>query len=177
MRKKNSGWAHVLHKVGALGCGVIVLLQLAMAVPQLFGMQLFAITSGSMEPEIPTGSIVYTKKTEPASLQTGDIIVFASGADGGFVTHRVARNDTGAGKVTTKGDANDVEDPMPVSYEQIFGKVNRHLPLLGFVAGRTGKIVCLVLFLVFIGLMTLGQKGMPKKGQMTKEDTSGGEEA
>lgn len=162
MSRRNKNPNRVLRRVGLLGLAAIVLLQLILIVPRLFGMELFAITSGSMEPEIPTGSVVYAEKTEPETLQTGDIIVFESGADGGFVTHRVVRNDRIVGEVVTKGDTNAVEDPMPVGYGQICGRVRWHFPLLGFAVSRRGKMVCAVFIIVLLGLMATGRNGQPQ---------------
>ena len=172
MDKQNRDWGRVLHRIGFWGVMLLILSSLALLAPSWFGMQMFSISSGSMEPELPTGSIVYTEAVEPAALQTGDVIVFASGVDSGFVTHRVVRNDVDSEKVTTKGDANDVEDPMPVNYGNIFGRVKWHLPLLGFLKSRAGKAVYMTLYLVFLGIMALGKKGMPENRQITKEDVS-----
>lgn len=176
MGRKSRDWGRVLHRVGSIGFLTVMLLYGLPWAPRFWGMNMFAISSGSMEPEIPIGSIVYTEDAEPAALQTGDIIVFASSADGGFVTHRVVRNDVLAERVTTKGDANDVEDPMPVDYGNVFGKVKWNLPLLGFVMGRAGRGVFLVLELVFIGLMTLGQKGLPENRRTTRKTGANAEE-
>lgn len=176
MRKEDRDWGRVLQRIGFWGLMLLILSTLALLAPSWFGMHMFSISSGSMEPEIPTGSLVYTEDVEPAALQTGDVIVFASSADGGFVTHRVVRNDMDSEKVTTKGDANDVEDPMPVSYGNIFGRVKWHLPRLGFLESRAGKAIYMVLYLVCLGIMALGKKGMPENRQRTKEDVSKAEE-
>ena len=46
---------------------LIILAALAalLLVPRLVGYQTYAVLSGSMEPEISVGSIVYTKEVEP----------------------------------------------------------------------------------------------------------------
>ncbi|RNL12097.1 signal peptidase I [Parvibacter caecicola] len=88
----------------------------------------FAIVSGSMEPAIPTGSMVWVDATPAAQLKPGDVCAF-DGA-GQVVVHRVA--EVGAdGRLRTKGDANDAADAAPVSPECVRGKVALHLPLLG----------------------------------------------
>ena len=62
--------------IGLLLLIIVVLMCVPLAVPRLFGFQTYAIVSGSMEPEIPVGSIVYAKAAEPEAVTPGDIIVF-----------------------------------------------------------------------------------------------------
>ena len=47
----------------------------AILVPIIFGMKPYVVLSGSMEPEIRTGSIVYTQSAI-GNYQIGDIIMF-----------------------------------------------------------------------------------------------------
>ena len=49
---------------------LIVLFALAVLLigPNLLGMKSFAVLSGSMEPKIPVGSIVFVDEVEPATL-------------------------------------------------------------------------------------------------------------
>lgn len=114
--------------------GTLILLSiiascLLIIVPQLSGYQAFHIISGSMEPEIPIGSIVYVKPVAPGDVQTDDIIAFHSGDS--VITHRVVTNHKIEGEFTTMGDANGVEDESRVDYEALIGKVERHYPYLG----------------------------------------------
>ena len=53
-----------------------ILLALTLTVPRMMGIQTYIVVSGSMEPAISVGSMVYAKTTTPASLKEGDIIVF-----------------------------------------------------------------------------------------------------
>ena len=138
---------------------VIALLALAAVfiVPTALGYTGYAVISGSMVPAIPVGSIVYDKDVEDAStLEVGDIITYQLDS-GDMVTHRITANDVDAQTVTTKGDANDVEDASPVSYDKIIGKVAISFPFLGYVAiyGKTqlgiaavcGVIVVLIILI------------------------------
>lgn len=112
---------------------ILVLLAGIMFVPRLLGYQSLAVLSGSMEPEISVGSIVYTKETDPTSLQVGDIITYRLSADT-MVTHRIAEINTEDQTVVTKGDANDIVDGSPVAYSDIVGKVAFHLPWIGYIS-------------------------------------------
>lgn len=114
---------------------LIVLFVLAVLLigPNLLGMKSFAVLSGSMEPKIPVGSIVFVDEVEPATLQTGDVITYnLSGST--MVTHRVVDVDVENQSIITKGDANEVEDGAPVSFSQVVGKMKMHVPYLGYIS-------------------------------------------
>lgn len=114
---------------------LIVLFALAVLLigPNLLGMKSFAVLSGSMEPKIPVGSIVFVDEVEPATLQMGDVITYnLSGST--MVTHRVVDVDVENQSIITKGDANEVEDGAPVSFSQVVGKMKMHVPYLGYIS-------------------------------------------
>ena len=114
----------ILYVIGALLMAVVIAACFSLVIPKLAGYDVYVVVSGSMEPAIPVGSIVYSHKTEPAELQTDDVIVFIDSARGETpITHRVVTNDTAACLITTKGDANEHEDVDPVTYDNVIGKV------------------------------------------------------
>ena len=104
--------------------------------PSIFcpqGCAVYCIMSGSMEPVIHTGSLVYA---EPSPTYCrGDIITYYSGKTA--FTHRIV--DIQNGCFITKGDANPVPDMEPVGEEQITGKIKElpfHfycLPYIGYI--------------------------------------------
>ncbi len=102
---------------------------LPVTVPQFMGYEVYNVVSGSMEPEIPVGSVVYVKGVEPETVEEDDIIAFQS--EDSIITHRVVRNKSVEGAFTTKGDANEKEDMNDVPYGALVGKVEAHYPLLG----------------------------------------------
>ena len=104
----------------------------ALIVPNLIGYKSFAVISGSMEPNIHVGSIVYTKEVEFNDLKVDDIISYQISGDT-MVTHRVYSIDSDNQTVMTKGDANDNVDSKEVTVDQIVGKVAFTIPLLGFI--------------------------------------------
>lgn len=67
-----------LNLLGSLIMLAVILLCLALAAPRLAGIKTFVVISGSMEPAIPVGSMVYSKEVDPKTLETGDVIVFYS---------------------------------------------------------------------------------------------------
>ncbi len=101
--------------------------------PSLFGYKLYIVESGSMTPALKINSIIVVKKTSPEKIKVGDIITFNTSVDGSRVSHRVA--DIGKDKeyFITRGDANNVEDPKPVTKENIIGKVSFSIPYVGYI--------------------------------------------
>lgn len=152
MRKRSTspGKRHKGGKILPALCnllGILIILAviagcLAILLPQARNYQVFRVITGSMEPEIPIGSIVYVQSTPAKDVVTGDVIAFRSGNR--VITHRVVMNDVVEGKFSTKGDANPVEDENRVDYGELIGVVVRHYPHLGeflvFYSNPIGKI-------------------------------------
>ena len=127
--------------------GMLILLAviaacLPVTVPRYLGYEVFHIVSGSMEPSIPVGSVIYVEPIAPDAVIRGDIIAFNSGDS--VIAHRVVTNQVVEGYYTTKGDANDGEDLSDVKYSQLIGRVVYHIPILGqllMILGTTvGKV-------------------------------------
>lgn len=103
-------------------------------VPMLLGFKEMAVLSGSMEPTIPVGSIVYVKPLDDASLlEPGDICTYTLADGTTMVTHRVISVDPESRTLVTQGDANDTPDG-DISFDQVFGETRFHLPWLGYIA-------------------------------------------
>ena len=112
MYRQHGSWADAGDSIGAFDS-------------RTFGIRPYVVYSGSMEPEIPTGAVVFTKEGE-FSPKKGDIITFHNGDT--VVTHRVVKKEKDI--FITKGDANKTEDPVPAEASQIIGRVVFHLPYL-----------------------------------------------
>lgn len=95
------------------------------AVSFLPGFAGFVVGSGSMEPAVDGGSLVYVQDT--GEYEPGDVITFRVGEQ--VVTHRVV-DETPRGYVT-KGDANDAPDEWRVTDEQVVGELVFAVPLYG----------------------------------------------
>ena len=102
---------------------------LPVTVPRLMGYEIYNVVSGSMEPEIPVGSVIYVKAAAPEEVREGDVIAFWS--NGSVVAHRVVKNKMVEGSFVTKGDANAREDMNEADYEALIGRVAAHYPVLG----------------------------------------------
>ena len=104
-----------------------------LTIPRMLGYEVLEIVSGSMEPAIPTGSIVFVADAAPETIEPGDIIAFDNRTELPVV-HRVTANSIVEGQFITKGDANAEVDIQPVGYRQLIGKVVFHLSVLGRIA-------------------------------------------
>lgn len=90
----------------------------------VFGRSIVKVVSGSMEPSVHNGDYIVIEKTESSELAEGDIICFYSHDSaiyGMLNTHRIVRV-LDDGSFITKGDANNIEDPVAVTADTIIGK-------------------------------------------------------
>ena len=72
--------------------GIFVLFVILLVGVRIFGMEPYIVLSGSMEPDIKTGSMIYAKKITPeeaCSLEVGDTVTYVVDKKGTKVTHRI----------------------------------------------------------------------------------------
>lgn len=88
-------------------------------------------TSGSMAPDIPSGSLAFARPVEAAQLEVGDVVNVRR-SDGEQVTHRIQSIDRSGEQavLTLKGDANTVADPETYTVESAH-RVVVDVPWLG----------------------------------------------
>lgn len=112
---------------------LVILLAIALVGVRLFGVEVYVVLSGSMEPEYLTGSVIYVKETDIERLQKGDVITFYLNSNM-VATHRIVEvtEINGETAFRTKGDANDVEDASAILASQIIGMPIFTIPYLGF---------------------------------------------
>lgn len=127
----------MVKKVCGLLNGIIILclalIAILLLVPTALGYKSMAVISGSMEPDIPVGSVVIVKDVMPKNLKTGDVITYQI-SEGTMVTHRINSIDKDKEEIVTKGDVNDVADANPVKYDRVIGKMAACIPLLGYIS-------------------------------------------
>ena len=117
---------------------IVVILAILLAGVRLIGLKPYVVLSGSMEPKYPVGSMIYTKKVDPADLKVDDPLTFKL-SSGAVATHRIVEilpPEKAGGQIQfrTKGDANQNADSAPVPADRVLGKPVFCIPLLGFVA-------------------------------------------
>ncbi|MCG1008414.1 signal peptidase I [Halorubrum lacusprofundi] len=143
-------------KLGAgLALLVVVTSVIAHAFPALVGAEYsYVVQSGSMEPAIGTGSVVFVAERPAEKIGEGDVITFADSQTGPTTTHRVIEKHQGESSIRfrTKGDANEDPDPEPVYRDEIVGVVTLSVPLIGYLIGfaqsQLGWVVLVVLPMV-----------------------------
>lgn len=142
-------------------CGMIFL-------PRAAGIQTYVILSSSMEPAMPTGSLIYVRPyAHRTQLHPQDVIAFRSGES--MVTHRVVQTNWREDSVITKGDANDTADAAPVPYQDIAGKVTRFIPYIGYVLmavqTRDGQLVLCLVAAAIMALLYIASIGASPRMQ------------
>ncbi|MFL5766906.1 MAG: signal peptidase I [Actinomycetota bacterium] len=164
-----------------LGCwsilgfaGVIVL---SVTLPNAFGLRDLTVLSGSMEPTISTGDVIVERQISPLDARLGDIVSFKDPEDASIlITHRVQSMVVREGVVSfvTKGDANTGVERWKVSADGTIGKVEYHLPHLGYVLSfirqPLGRIVLVVVPALLIGTYELIRIWRPEPGSDAPSD-------
>lgn len=110
------------------------------AVPMPFGVGAAVVLSGSMEPELSVGDLLFVAKRD--TYEVGDVVVFQEGRIA--VTHRIVSMTEN--EVITKGDANNSEDD-PITLDRIKGKVTAVIPIVGHLINLIKTPVATVLIL------------------------------
>jgi signal peptidase len=129
MRKKSGKICSI---AGTMLIILVIVLCSLLVLPGIFGYHMYHVLSGSMEPKMTVGSLIYVQEGAPEDVEEEDVIAFYSSLeDTGIITHRVVENNIVSGTFKTKGDANEKEDPMPVSYDNYIGEVIFTIPWLG----------------------------------------------
>lgn len=117
---------------------LVVLLALLLVGARVFGLRVYTVLSGSMEPTYHTGSLIYVRKVDPYTIQEGQPITFMLDQNT-IATHRVVgivqdEEDATVIRFRTKGDANEAEDGSLVHYKNVIGTPVFSIPYLGYVA-------------------------------------------
>ena len=130
---------------------ILILIYAMICAPMIFGYKPLVVLSGSMEPSIKTGSVIYYSKVSEDALKVGDIITFKTNSKSDFITHRINKIENG--KYETKGDANKTPDLETITFSNIVGKdLNISIPYIGyyirFVNNNLYLIVIIVILLI-----------------------------
>ncbi|MEV8338416.1 signal peptidase I [Leucobacter sp. NPDC077196] len=145
----------ILFTIGAVvGAGSILLVIATLA----FGLRPLVVISGSMEPGIPTGSLILTRTVPAADLKIGDVVTVPRPDGRGPVTHRVVEIDEmeqGPVELELQGDANAAKDPQPYVVNEA-GLLQLTVPGLGVVVeGLRSPLGLAGVGTVLVGLVLL----------------------
>lgn len=101
--------------------GLLGVLAIVLTVLPMFGWNTVVLTSGSMSPTYPAGSVLLAQDVPATQVEIGDVVtVQRQGL--APVTHRVIGIDesiAGAASLRLQGDANDAADPQPYTVERV----------------------------------------------------------
>ena len=141
-------------------------------VPDFLGYKPFIVLSGSMEPSIMTGDMVFVKETDPDSLKVGDVIAYKSGS--AVVTHRIVevKSENGETRYVTQGDANNAADQGMVKPADVEGIYQRRIAGAGnlamFMQTTTGMILFVVCPLVLFVLWDVIRRQLESRKEMSR---------
>jgi signal peptidase len=122
-----------------ISCIVLIALLLIVSIFPISGnFRVLSVLSGSMEPAIHTGSVVVISPA--SSYKVGDVVTFGKISKNSTpTTHRITA--INGGKITTKGDANNVADSNTILPSDIAGKVRLAIPYAGYLVNSARKPV------------------------------------
>ena len=106
--------------ISTIVLAVLVILLIAFGGVRLFGLTPYMVTSGSMEPEYPVGSLIYVKEVPPEQIDVGDVITFRLTDGQTVATHQVYEADRAQEEFRTQGinnrdsEGNILHDAEPV---------------------------------------------------------------
>lgn len=135
----------------------------------ILGFRFYYIQTPSMEPEIPVGSAIFTRYTDPENIRVGDVITYY--LKDTSISHQVvevlpASDETGLPWFRTKGIANAEPDPQLVRGDAVAGVEVLAIPRLGYVMSWIGNHIFLTLWifvLVCILFALIGRLRRPDK--------------
>lgn len=175
--KKKSLWNRLATIVSGLFmvlASVFTCLVLVLAIgPRFLPYQVCSVLSGSMEPTLPVGSIVFLVKTDGNQLKVGDIITFNHPLHPNqLVTHRIYQVKQGPNgpAFVTKGDANNTPDSWVVNgsgtgWHEVFS-----IPYLGYILGAMSSPLAQLFILgipaIILSIILLVEIWSPRKPEV-----------
>ncbi len=130
-------------------------------VPELFGYQVYRISSGSMSPVLEVGDVILSHKVDADEIKVGDIITYLGDEgnyDGMLITHSVitAPHSSGGDTVlSTQGVAEGAIPDPEISFSQVKGKYITKLSFLNkaytFFLSPTGLIIFILIIMILFG--------------------------
>lgn len=127
---------------------ILIIIYLMIFIPCIWGYKPLVIVSGSMEPILKVGGILYYKKQDINNFNKDDILVYTAGDH--IISHRIV--DKINDGFITKGDNNKSIDTVTVDDSRVIGRgTNWSIPYLGYYADfiYTHKYL-LIIFVILI---------------------------
>ena len=119
-----------------------------------FGIKTAVVLTGSMEPTIEIDDFIIVKK--PDKIEIDDIVSYKDSTHSKEVLHRVVK--INGNEITTKGDANNVED-KPIDKSQITGVYIGKIKYLGNIISFITTPIGFSLYMtIFVAIMLIPSK-------------------
>lgn len=154
---------------------IVAMVAIALVGIQLSGLETLNVESDSMAPAYNVNTLVLVKAVDPSTIKEGDVVTYVLNSEGVLVTHRVIAVDTENETFTTKGDANNVQDPQPVLWGNVVGKVIFSLPKLGkplsFITAKENR-PAVIAVIVVLGVLSLSWDFIDKKHKKKSDGAS-----
>ncbi len=152
-RKLYSSLGKTFNFIGIMLMVAVIAATIPLTVPKLFGIQIFSVLTGSMEPAYPVGSVLYIQEVSASDVVVGDAVTYSLGDESEYVmTHRVIEIRDEEQVFFTQGDANEIADEVPVSFSRLIGKPVLCIPKLAvvsdFIHTTSGKAAIFCMFAV-----------------------------
>ncbi len=144
--------------------------------PSVLGFTSMATLSGSMSGDAPdhieVGDLIIAKSVDPDKLKVGDVITYMENGKTA-VTHRIVKINSD-GTFTTKGDANNTQDQLPVKKENVIGKLWLRIPKMGdavmFAQTPVGMLVVIGVPIILYILLDIFLRARQNKRDKLKEE-------
>jgi signal peptidase len=144
-----------------LALGLACAGMLALGVARLAGYQTFTVLSGSMEPAIATGDLVFDERISAEDASVGDVITFREPGTRRLITHRLVHKRVGGGlaRMRTRGDANNAPERWSIPADGQVGRVAFRVPKGGYasayVSERGMQLMLVVVPALLLGILEL----------------------
>lgn len=132
------------------------------------GYGMLEVVSGSMEPNIHKGDIIFIN-TKDKNYKIDDIITFYD-EEGSFVTHRIVSIE--GTEIVTQGDNNNIADD-PITVESIIGKykfkIGKGGKMLSALKSPFTMIMILIIGILICAFISTDREGNPILDEEEKE--------
>lgn len=102
------------------------------------------------------GDLVFTKEVQFEDVEVEDVLTFTKQGSEKWFSHRVVEINTVEKAFRTKGDHNNVIDPGYTSFDAVVGRVEKKIPLVGFLplalSATWGKVVLVAIYVLYIAV-------------------------
>ena len=80
-KRKKRTIARICSMIGVSLLILVILICIPLTLPRLTGFDIYTVVTGSMEPAIPVGSLIYVREEAPAELMEGEVVAYRSDTD------------------------------------------------------------------------------------------------